>query len=281
MAKKRPIWRLPHLDDDGLITPKGHDYTKDKYRLVRHYAYMFTTSMKRKWTQLAYIDLFAGAGRSRIDNKTIVPASPLLTLELPSQFSKYIFCEQDEEKLSVLQTRVERIATASDVTYISGDVNKKVGDILSHLPTGKVLAFCFVDPYRIADLHFDSLRQLASRPVDFLVLLPSYMDVHRNPSIYTVKDNRALDDFLGSSAWRHDWQEAESKGEKLSLFFVSRFGDEMKKIGYLYPDIKEAKLVRTTKNVRLYHLAFFSRHPLGADFWKKAKDYGTDQRSLF
>jgi hypothetical protein len=51
--------------------------------------------------------------------------------------------------------------------------------IVNALPKGKVLAFCVVDPYRIADLAFDTLRQLSQRAVDFFVLLPSHMDVKR------------------------------------------------------------------------------------------------------
>lgn len=270
-----------------MVTPEVGGWAEDKYRLVRHYADMFTTSMKKKWDHRVYIDLFAGAGRSRIEGSgVIVPASPILTLELPSKFDKYIFCERDEKRLYALKTRVERIDPDADVTYIAGDVNEKIQEVLSALPSDKVLTFCFVDPYRIADLRFDTLRLLSSqahtsRNIDFLVLLPSFMDVNRNaPTYLAPKGTKALDGFLGSSGWRGDWKEAEARGEKLGSFFVEQFGVEMKKMGYLYPDIKEAKLVRGSQNVPLYHLAFFSRHPLGAKFWRGAKEYGTDQRSL-
>jgi hypothetical protein len=40
--KKRTAWHLPHLEHDGLFTPEVHDYAEDRYRLVRHYVYMFT-----------------------------------------------------------------------------------------------------------------------------------------------------------------------------------------------------------------------------------------------
>lgn len=35
------------------------------------------------------------------------------------------------------------------------------------------------------------------------------------------------------------------------------------------------------KNLPLYHLAFFSKHPRGYEFWNQVLKYGTDQLSLF
>jgi len=274
---------LPHLEADGLVTPEVGSWAEDKYRLVRNYAETFTTSMKGKWDHRVYIDLFAGAGRSRIEGSgVIVPASPILALELPHKFDKYLLCEQDDERREALKIRAERVAPGADVAYIPGDVNSNVKAVLSAIPNGKVLTFCFVDPYKIANLAFDTLRLLSSRFVDFLVLLPSYMDVNRNPSTYLSDVNKTLDRFLGSSDWRSAWPSAEAKGEKFPLFFVDRFGLEMKKLGYLYEGAQDTKLIRSTeKNLPLYHLAFFSRHKLGARFWRQAMKYGTDQRELF
>ena len=283
MKRKKAPWRLPRLEDDGLFTPEVGGWAEDKYRLVRNYAETFTTSMKGKWDHRVYIDLFAGAGRSRIeDSGVIVPASPILALELPRRFDKYIFCEEDDEKRSALKARAERVAPDADISYVPGDVNSNVNAVLSAIPIGKVLSFCFVDPYKIANLAFDTLRALSIRFVDFLVLLPSYMDVNRNPSTYFSDVNKTLDRFLGSSDWRAAWPSAEVKGEKFPLFFVDRFGLEMRKLGYLYAGTQDTKLIRSTeKNLPLYHLAFFSRHKLGAKFWKQAMKYGKDQRDLF
>ena len=274
---------MPHLEDDGLTTPEVGSWAEDKYRLVRNYADTFTTSMKGKWDHRVYTDLFAGTGRSRIEGTgVIVPASPILALELPQKFDRYILCEEDDEKRAALKARAERVAPDANLTYVPGDVNLNVEDLLSAIPAGRVLTFCFVDPYKIANLAFGTLRALSSRYVDFLVLLPSYMDVNRNPSTYFGDENKTLDQFLGSSEWRTAWPGAEARGEKFPLFFVDRFGLEMKKLGYIYAGMQDTKLIRSTeKNLPLYHLAFFSRHELGAKFWKQALKYGTDQRDLF
>jgi len=61
------ISKLPELKDDGLITPEVGAWADDKYRLVGNYAAMFAISMKKKWECQVYIDIFAGAGRARIE----------------------------------------------------------------------------------------------------------------------------------------------------------------------------------------------------------------------
>jgi three-Cys-motif partner protein len=92
------------LLDDGLDTPEIGPWGEEKYRLVHLFARLFATSMKEKWDYRVYIDLFAGSGRSRIEGtKRIIRASPLLALEIPDQFDRYIFCEQDEERMAALQ----------------------------------------------------------------------------------------------------------------------------------------------------------------------------------
>jgi hypothetical protein len=84
---------LPALDDDGLETPEVGSWGEDKYRLVRNYAQLFAQSMRGKWECLVYVDLFAGSGRARIRGTSrIVPASPLVVLDNPARFSRYIFC---------------------------------------------------------------------------------------------------------------------------------------------------------------------------------------------
>src|ERR1044071_4890492 len=145
--------QLPELEDDGLLTPEINSWGEEKYRLVSTYASIFATSMKRKWQCRVYVDLFAGAGRSRIKRtKRIVPASPMLALNVPDRFDKYIFCEIDPFKNEALKKRVSRDYSEVDVEYIDGDTNNSIHKILEKIPIGhrdyKVLTFCFVDPFK-------------------------------------------------------------------------------------------------------------------------------------
>ena len=274
---------LPELQDDGLITPETNSWAEEKYRLVWNYASIFAASMKLRWHCRVYVDLFSGSGRSRIKHtKRIVPASPMLALDLPYRFDKYVFCDADLIKIDALESRVLVDYAKVDVKYVRGDTNNSTNEILDQIPVGrrdfKVLTFCFVDPYKLENLAFDTIKKLSTRFVDFLVLIPSGMDANRNESHYTHPQNGTVDRFLGRKIWREEWKRARLRRQAFGDFLTDAFGKQMMDLGYVYTGIDETELIRlTAKNVLLYRLAFFSRHRLGDEFWKEARKYSKPQ----
>ncbi len=279
--------RLPELKDDGLYTPQVGAWAEDKYRLIGNYAAMFATSMKKKWECRIYIDIFAGPGRARIENTNrIIPASPILALNIDDQFDTYIFCESDKAKADALKERVSKSYPGAKVRFLYGNTNDLTQDILREIPQAnrqfKVLCFCFVDPYSLRNLDFNTIRALSARFMDFLVLIPSYMDGNRNIAHYLNTQNTVVDQFLGDPDWRKHWQQTEKQGEDFATFLVDQFGKQMSSMGYLYPGIQDTKLIRSVeKNLPLYHLCFFSRNKLGHQFWKQVRKYSQDQFDLF
>lgn len=275
------------IKDDGLKTPEIGSWGEEKYRLVALYASIFIKAMRRKWSCLVYIDLFSGAGRSRIRNtSSIVNASPMAIMNLEDKFDRYIFCEKDPIKFSALTTRIRREFPEYDCTFIEGNANQKVTEILEKMPSYKkdyrVLAFCFIDPYALNNLQFETLRVLASRFMDFLVLIPSGMDAHRFEANYSKAENTTIDDFLGNSEWRKAWKESQSKGMTFERFVVQEFGNSMTTLNYLSPSFDDTKLIRSDeKNLLLYRLAFYSRHNLGKEIWRQVKKYSQSQQEMF
>lgn len=274
--------KLPVLEDDGLITPDVGFWSEKKYRLVQNYAAMFAASMKGKWDHLVYVDLFAGAGRSLLrDSNRIVAASPLLALDIPSPFTRYIFCELDEEKIAALQQRVSRDFRQHDVRFLHGDANSLVDGILAQMPYPhrgcKVLGFCFADPYNLENLRFDTIRQLAQRYFDFLVLIPTGMDARRNIPIYETKPGSKLDAFLGTADWREVWREAQKGGKGAELFLTRYYSERMASLGYIPTEPQETVAMRNEKNSTIYRFGFYSRHNLAKKFWQQVKKYSDDQ----
>ncbi|MFZ5770802.1 MAG: three-Cys-motif partner protein TcmP [Thermodesulfobacteriota bacterium] len=156
------------IEDDGLYTPEIGYWGVQKYKLVHGYSRLFATSMKRKWDYRVYIDLFSGAGRARIkDTNRYVVTSPLLALDIPDKFDKYIFCEQNEEAINALKERVSSVEFSIPPGFICGDANLSVDEILKEMPRhgngSKVLAFCFVDPFKLKNLHFSTLAKLSEK----------------------------------------------------------------------------------------------------------------------
>jgi three-Cys-motif partner protein len=275
------------LLDDGLITPKIGPWGEDKYFLVSNYGRIFASSMKTKWHCRVYIDLFAGAGRSKIAGTSrIVPASPLLALEIPDKFDRYILCEKSEGKMRALKQRVQTNYPDIDVHYIHGDSNLLVNNILSKIPKAqkdfKVLTFCFADPYSMKSLQFSTIQQLSERFMDFLILIPSGMDANRNLQPYYLNpNNKTIDNFLGTSEWREEWQKV-ALIKSFDVFLTNMYGKNMQELEYDYPGIQNTQLIRSLdKNLPLYRLAFFSRHKLGGRFWRGTKKYCDPQLKLF
>src|SRR6266571_3177852 len=148
---------LPTLVDDGLITEEIGGWGEEKYRLLGLYAQMFAASMKDKWECRTYIDLFAGSGRAKIKGANrIVSGSPLVALSVNPAFDKYIFCEKSKDKLLALEARVLRDYPAANVSFVSGNANESLSQILEKIPKHtkdfRVLSLCFVDPYNLKDL---------------------------------------------------------------------------------------------------------------------------------
>ena len=273
--------KLPRLEPDGLPTPNVGAWGERKYRLVSNYAAMFARSMKLKWECRVYIDLFAGSGRAQLEGTSrIVPGSPLLALMNSERFDRYVFCETDPGKMAALRKRAVDVAPEVTPTFIDGDANEAVGDILAALPRPRsgyrVLGFCFVDPYNIGNLRFETIRRLSERYMDFLVLIPSYMDANRNRAIYVQEENLAVERFLGRPEWREQWAAAEKTKQDFGAFVANAFGEEMAKREFLYESLADMEQIRS-RNRPLYHLGFFSRHELGAKFWRQARKYSVDQ----
>ncbi len=279
---------LPVLEEDGLALPVVGPWASDKHRKIAYYAKIFSESMKEKWQCRVFIDLFAGAGMAKIKGTgELVPGSPLIALGLDSPFDRYVFCENDPVLYHALKTRIDRYYPDTKAEVLNLDSNARIEEVLKKIPsfgrgfTG--LAFCFVDPFNASNLSFETIRRVSSALyVDFIVLLPSYMDIKRNEHIYTKPECRTLDTFLGDSEWRKEWSGGKGRFRDFGVFIADQFGKRMEGLGYLYEGTDEFDIIRMgeDRSLYLYHLCFFSKNKLGKKFWKDARKNTTNQMHL-
>jgi three-Cys-motif partner protein len=274
------------LEDDGLPCPEVGAWTEEKHRLISLYAKLFSSGMKNKWDRRVYVDLYAGAGYSRIRaTAKIIPGSPIRALMLQNPFDKYVFCERVNNNLEALKVRVKRTAERANVVFVSGDCNSRIDDILAEIPRGSrdetTLSLCFADPFDIG-LKFETIRKFAdARFVDFLILLALYMDANRNYERYVSEDAVKIDEFLGSTTWRDRWADAQRKAIGFPQFLATEFSASMQSLGYLETPLHRMKRVRSDdRNLPLYYIALFSRKELAFKFWDEVLKYGTDQSAF-
>lgn len=271
---------------DGLQVPEVGQWAEQKYKLVGMYCEIFTNSMHQKWNHLVYIDLFSGSGHAQIRGTSkIILTSPLISLSLPNNFTEYIFCELDQELVKTLKERISRDFVIKNFSVIEGDCNKEIETIINRIPqfskTNTGLSFCFVDPFAIKNLCFSSIKRLAHFAMDFLILIPTGMDAKRNYKYFIDEKNHSVDEFIDDKDWRKEFAEDYNQTNSDFVQYISdKFDSKMIELGYLKPETKQ-QIRSSSKNLPLYHLAFYSKHVQGNKFWKEVKKYFTDQGNLF
>ena len=273
-----PDDRLPRLD----VGP----WVEQKYRYVGMYAELFATGMKNQWPRRVYLDLFSGPGHSRVKSTgRIVLGSPLIALSLPDPFDAYIFSDEKTAAIEALKSRVGRIGNCPEVSFVPGDANAVVSEIIKKIPGdrgARALSFCFLDPYKL-NIHFDTVKRLAEgRAIDFVILLALYVDANRNIQSYIRDESLTIDRFLGDADWRDQWRAAEQAGESIVAFLAKAYSSRMAKMGYLPMALDQMVKIRShDRRLPLYYLAFFSRHKTGLKFWREVLKYANDQLPLF
>lgn len=278
---------MKKVKDDGLFIDSAGCWAERKYDLLDHYANMFATSMKNRWDNRIYIDLFSSSGYAKIKGTNdIVMTSPLIAADVKDKFDKYIFSDCNPVKIEALKQRVKRDFPEIVAEYVMGDINSSVDEVLKKIPqfskelTG--LTFCLVDPYHIDNLSFETIIKLSKYMIDFLILIPSFMDVNRNEKNYIKNESNLVTKFSDTPNWRELWDKYKNDGLTFGTFIVKLFNRRMESERFLKLEDNEFVLIRKPQNNSpLYHLAFYSKSELGKKFWNNAIKGTSNQLEMF
>lgn len=272
------------VEPDGLNTQEVRLWSLEKYRLVGSYCDIFTSGMKHKWHQLVYIDLFAGSGYAKIkETGKVYKNSALLSMSIPTPFTKYILCEQDEVKFRALSERVKRNFNHLDITLIYGDSNSNISEVIRAIPpynkNNTLLPFCFVDPYSLK-FSFSTIRSLGQGLMDFLILQALHMDGNRNVETYLNEENTRIAEYLGIKNWRELFDKnGVFYQADFVRFLADQYQEQMVKLGYQKEKLMH-QIKSNVKNLPLYYLTFYTKNKRGADFFKKVQQRVNPQISL-
>lgn len=275
------------MEDDGLYTPSIKEHSLRKIRLHNYYVRLFSTAMKKKWPQRAYLGLYSGAGRALVEETgEIVATTAVSAIQMPDPFTRYIFVDNNPDCISALEARIDRLGADRDVRYIQEDVTRAVPKIIKAMPSYSrnrgLLSFCFVDPFS-AKLDFTVFKQLGGRyKMDFLVLLMLGRDIRTNfRQYFGDKSNTRIADLVADERWRDEWESKRLQPKDLIRFVLAKFGKAMTGLGYRSTTLDEAQPIRLAHgNVLQYYLVFYSKHDLGRTFWKETRSGLEDQLIL-
>lgn len=264
--------------DDGLVIPEVGPWSKRKYHFLARYLEMFSTGMKNKWPQCHYIDLFAAAGISRIRGTgELVRSSALIGASVRDPFTGLHYCERDPEMAKALEERLKVIGVADRVRVCRGDINQVIDELLDPIPNQGALSVAFADPYGL-HLDFDTVRKIATKHCDLIVLLADNMDALRNwARYYSDNPDSNLDRFMGEPGWRQTLTTTASNQQAQAL--RERYEARLHDLGYAY---FAHERVKNTQGADIYTLVFASRSLVGLKFWKQAAAVDEKgQRQLF
>lgn len=250
---------------DGGIALVTGQWSLEKHDYIHRLADIFSTGMKNQSGHRCFIDLFAGPGRCvNEDTGEEFHGSPLQAIGIRDRFTHYLFNDLNPDSIAALRTRIEALDSPPSPTYFAKDCNAVVPDIRKALPPANdSLELAVIDAWGW-EMNFDALAALTQgRRMDIIITFPIGF-IKRN----WKKDLDRLDKFFGGDGYKEPFFKAMEKDpKKASRVLLDYYEGRLKGVGYEYPN--DQVWIPNTKQVKLYHMVFASKHPRGKEFWQK------------
>jgi three-Cys-motif partner protein len=218
---------------------------------------------------LCYIDAFAGSGSIKIKGGDEIEGSAIRALKYP--FDKFLFFEEDNAILEVLEHKISLISKDKDIELHNADCNNfLLGIDKINWISERWRGIIFLDPYAM-DLDWICLDKIRSTKVFDVWYLFPFMAVNRNmykkgkiPEANKAKLNR----ILGTTDWEsvvyYDSPQLNFLEEniklKTSVNNIKNFIIERLKL--TFPTVSEkAVLLRNTRRSPQFLLCFAGSNP--------------------
>jgi three-Cys-motif partner protein len=221
--------------DDGFSAEQAGSWTLRKNQIIHQYLQVFTSTMRRKFNYLVFLDLFSGSGLKRIGNSQYTYGSPVLAMDDSNGFSKFIFCEQNSGNADALRVRVNKYFRHKNVVVFNGNPNTKIDRLEYYIPDSstrhKVSTICLIDPFSM-DIEFETVKALADLGVNFLIIISLPWTKKDYFKICINEERELLNSFLGIP-WSKVNDDDHFDSDK--VFFrtlVKRYHQQLQRLGY-------------------------------------------------
>lgn len=250
---------------DGDLALVTGSWSHNKHDYIHRLADIFSTGMKNRWRYRCFVELFAGPGRCVVEGtQTELPGSPLQAIDIRDRFTHYLFNDINPDCIEALRRRVAGLGVPLEPQYFMQDCNSVVSQLRAALPAAsESVDLAVIDAWGW-EMSFDALTSLTQgRRMDIIVTFPIGF-IKRNWN----RQLGQLDRFFGGDGYKEAFLDAmQQDNGKASRILLNYYEDRLKDIGYKYPN--DQAWIVNTKQVKLYHLVFASKHPLGNEFWRK------------
>lgn len=224
-----------------------------------------TRQARKKFPERVYVDLFCGPGRIQVKGESFTRHGGALVAWQHSRldsasFTSCLVGDLDPARASACASRLRSFG--APVQVFDGPAEVTVDRVIRAIPKS-ALCLAYLDPYNLQYLTFNVIEKLAMlKYVDFAVHF-STMDLRRNLLMEFNPDRARFDST--APGWRdHIDPMAFVRGDAEEAFF-DYWCNLVTNLGFKIS--QRMPLVRDEGNRPLYHLVFFSRHPLPNRIW--------------
>lgn len=273
---------------DSLVAGEVGAWVKQKHEYLSRYVQVSSKARKKYLTNplkpdeykagATYIDLFCGAGRSKIKHtEEWVDGSAIVAWKASVQsgapFSKIFISDANKEYLDACEVRLKAL-NAPVVAFHQSAVDAIDWCRLFLNEYG--LHFVFIDPFDLKSLDFRIIQTLSGlKRLDMLIHL-SQMDLQRNMVSNLRKQPTAKRGAVIASdfdAFIPGWRESIDVNQGLKHIrtqVIQYWTDKCQQVGVTVAKDVNWRLITGQKNQPLYWLMLVAKHELAHNFWATA-----------
>ncbi len=257
------------------------EWSQNKLKMLKDYLLPYARIMngqKKRWLRaFHYIDGFAGPGllsareadgiQEKQEIQAYLEGSPLLALDCKPPFDHLWFIEQDQSRVSRLNSIIEERAEEARTDVRRADANEVINEIISQLGRQE-RGLVFLDPYGL-ELDWQTVERLGRAGIFDVFINFSLMGIFRNLSRQgepTQANRQMLTRVMG----RDDWVDSlySTQGALFGTPRVTREGIDPDKLARVYAEqlqtvfkhVSDHVIMRNSKGGPIYALMLASQN---------------------
>ncbi|PDT55066.1 MULTISPECIES: three-Cys-motif partner protein TcmP [Sinorhizobium] len=266
----------------------GNVSTDLKLSLVEAYLKAFNTALRPQFSELWYIDAFAGTGE-RVIKQNATPADLLpgvqekierrrgsaqIALDVVPSFDRVIFMEKKKSYCLALE-RLKAQYPDRRIDIVRGDANLAIEAEIEAMKWVGKRAVMFLDPYGMAVnwSTLERIRKTEAIDVWYLVSLAGlFRQATKDPARMDDKKRAAITRMLGTDGWIEAWYNRPRKVDLLGEYdeayqriadveAIEKFVHERLKV--LFPKVLPPKRLKNASGVPMFSLFLAISNPAG------------------
>lgn len=273
-------------DQIGSVGP----WAREKLDLLGSYLVEYAKILrKQNFRGYVYIDAFAGAGIHHVRNQKparddllqlqlfdtthlqddseyqeFISGSPRVALELPYEFTYYVFVDTDPQRIQELES-LKREFPSKPIRIHRKNCNEYLRELLidPRINWKEWRAVVFLDPFGM-QVPWSTIESLAqTNSIEIIVNFPVGMAIQRllrKDGTFTTQQRWKLDEYFGSEAWYEilykpqpdlfgePIEKIEASGKSLVDWYCSS------RLRSCFKFVTKARLIRNSRRGHLYYL---------------------------